>query len=187
MFSIQDVITDCGPYVQALRQGKEKCFLVRSVPDYEIDIQRCFHSAHKRNPLNMDEGVHKAINLHFLNIFKWQVRNGVFCFGITSPTHGMMNLGYGRAYLMFPCGEFDYVYDDDIFDLYVHYRDFFSMYPDAELSQFIGSINYSNKDLKNVMSRVSSFGRSVEIIVNCQNYYLVSLKYIDDLVDLIWH
>jgi hypothetical protein len=185
MHSIKNVITECRSYIQTLRKGEKGCFLVRSIHD-DIDIQRFDHSTHERTPLNMDQSVHKAVNQHFLNIFKWQVRNGVFCFGVKDPSHMMAGLGYGRMHLMFPCGEFEYVCDHEIFDLYAHYRDFLILEPKAELSEFIGSINYSNISLEDVMSRVSAFNRSAEIIINCQTYYLVNLRYIDTLSDIIW-
>jgi hypothetical protein len=186
MPSIKDVFSECTAFIQLLRQVKEGCFLIRSVHE-DIDIQRYSHSTYERTPRNIDESLHKAVNQHFHNIFKWSVRNGVFCFGVTNPTYGLPDLGYGRSYLMFPCSEFEHVCDSEIFDLYAHHHEFFTIYPNAQISQFIGSINYSNSNLQDAMSRVASFNRSVEIIINCQHYYLVNLRYVDELVDLIWH
>jgi hypothetical protein len=133
MSNINDVFTECKSCIEALRQGKEGCFLVRGVHD-NIDIQRYLHSIQERIPLNMDEAVHKAINKHFIDVFKWPVRNGVFCVAMTKPTPGMNNLGYGRSFLMFPCSEFEFVCDEDIFDLYEHYRNYLTSNPNAETS-----------------------------------------------------
>lgn len=187
MPSINDLFNECTSYIQLLRQGKEGCFLIRSVREEGIDIQRYQHSIGLRIPRNMDDSVHNAINHHFNNIFGWPVRNGVFCYGVTKPTNDIQDLGYGNSYLMFPCGEFGYVYDSDIFDLYGHFIEFFLIKPEAEISQFIGSINYTNTNLQSLMSKVLSDDRSAEIIINCQHYYLVNLRYVEVLVNLIWH
>jgi hypothetical protein len=186
MPDISDLFTECFTYIETLREGKEGCFLVRSVND-DVDIRRFRHSMDERTPRNMDESVHKAVNEHFLNIFKWPVRNGVFCFGVINPTNEIQDLGYGKSYLMFPCGEFEYVCDSEIFDLFGHYIEFFFFKRGAEISQFIGSINYTNTNLQYLMSQVSSDDRSSEIIINCQHYYLVNLRYVDELVNRIWH
>jgi|GEM_PF-6214755 len=186
MPNIKDLFTECTAYIQMLQQAKEGCFLVRSL-NKDIDIQRFQHSIRERIPRNMDESVHNAVNQHFLNVFKWPVRNGVFCNGVTNPTNQIQDLGYGKSYLMFPCGEFEYVCDSEIFDLFGHYLDFSLFKPDAKISQFIGSINYTNTNLQSLMAQVSSDDRSTEIIINCQYYYLVNLRFVERLVDLIWH
>ena len=113
----------CSFYIQVLRSGTQGCFLVRSV-NRNIDFQRCRHCINERVPRNMDESVHTAINQHFFNVFRWPVRNGVFCYGVINPTSNIQDLGYGQPYLMFPCGKFDFVCDNDIFDLYGHYVEF---------------------------------------------------------------
>lgn len=185
MSNIDVVLAECTAYIQGLRQGKKGCFLVRSVHE-DIDIQRRRHSTRHRTPRNMDKVVHEEVNEHFLKTFKWAVRNGVFCFGVSNPSHTMKNLGYGRSHLLFPCGELNYVCDTDIFDLYEHYRSFFSANPKAEISEFIESIHYSDSNLQFMMSQISRYDRSTEIIINCEYYYLVNLKYVEELINRIW-
>jgi hypothetical protein len=77
MASIDDVLMDCAPFIELLRQGTPGCYLIRGF-HANIDIERINHSLHERTPLNMDVAVHQAINNHFINKFKWPVRNGVF-------------------------------------------------------------------------------------------------------------
>jgi hypothetical protein len=102
---------------------------------------------------------------------------------VTKP---IANLGYGDPYLMFPCGDFQYVYDDGVFDLYERYREFFTISPESDLAEFLGSINYLNANLGNAMSQQVRHRLSVEIMINCRQYYLVDVRYAECLSKIIW-
>src|SRR5574343_246802 len=72
-----------------------------------------------RRPKDMPEYLHKILDSLFNEHFGWKPRsNGVFC----SP-HFCQAESYGNTYLFFPIGNFDYLYSDNIEDLYVDIRD----------------------------------------------------------------
>jgi hypothetical protein len=187
MPKIQDVIDNCGEYINILRKGEKGCFLIRGVHNDNIDIEYRELSIAYRKPRNMPLQYHNAMNKHFEKTIGWPVRNGLFSFGVKTNYSKLNDLGYGTSYLLFPCGHFQYVYDPEKFDLYGSLNDFINNgKSDSPINSFIDSINYLTDDINNAMSKIVSDFRSVEIIINCDNYYLINMKYVSKLIKLIW-
>ena len=110
----------------------------------------------------------------------------MFAYGISYNYSNKKNLGYGKTHLLFPIGDFEYVYDPDIFDLFVHQHHFWKDESNRDITKFIDSIKYLDYDLDKIISIVVQDERSVEIIINCNEYFLVDTKYADELIKLIW-
>lgn len=126
--------------------------------------------------------MHNNLNIYFNEIFGWNVRNGLFCFGVTENYGDLTDLGYGTTYFFFPIGKFRYVYDSKIFDLYFYLNEF-----NGDIkNDFINSINYVDTGLFSIIPNTGEDGRSVEIMMECSDYYLVNTKYSEELVELIW-
>lgn len=186
MHSLNDVLKHCTPYIKILQQGERGCFLTRGVADHNIDISLETLSVSERIPRDMPLEVHNAINDRYINIFGWPIRNGLFSFAVKNNFRNLNDLGYGRTYLLFPCDEFYYVSDKNVFDLYASYHEFCCIERPFNLETFLSKINYSDCNLNSIMSKISDSNRSVEIIINCKNYYLLKVDYVEELTSIIW-
>jgi hypothetical protein len=130
--------------------------------------------------------VHNAINDYYDNIFGWKIRNGLFTYGIKSP-YDKKDLGYGRTHLFFPCNDnFQYALDPNNFDLFFSHIMFKKNNDSYSIDSFIKTLNITNKDLGLHMSNIVMKERSVEIMFNCSAYYLIDIKYSDELIKYIW-
>jgi hypothetical protein len=182
--SIDEVLKNCQNFIKVLKEGEKGCFLIRAVKDSEFQIKRYKSLLSKRVPRDMPKDYHKALNMHFTKIFGWPVRNGVFSYGVKSNITTLTSK-YGKVYLLFPCGKFKFVYDQDIHDLYGSLSEFDND-SDKRLKLFIDSINYTDKNLNKGMSKIIYNKESAEIIIKCRSYYLINIKYTKDLTSLIW-
>lgn len=188
MPTIKNVINDCGAYIDFLRTISKNCFLTRGIFDKGIDIIKKPLSVAKREPKNVGQNLHNILNSHYTEIFGWPVRNGLFCYGITMNLEKeIKDLGYGKTHLLFPCGKFRYVYDPKIFDLAAHHYKFNKEHNDGkDFQNFIKTINYLDSGLSDYISKEQFELRSVEIILNCEFYYLLDVKYSKELTKIIW-
>lgn len=184
MIDLNEVIENCKEYIEILQAGEKGCFLIRGIQVDDIDIKLFPHSVEFRKPRDTHIDLHNAINEHFENQFGWKVRNGVFTYGTKTNGH-KLTTHYGTTYLIFPCGKFTYVYDSEIYDLTGTYNEFERESCDF-LKEFIKSIYYTNKELSKAIANIIFDKKSAEIIINCKEYYLVNLEYIDELTNLIW-
>lgn len=184
MSQLNEIFTKCEEYINILRNGEPGCFLLRAINTHEIDIKICHSAIKNRKPTGMPPKIHAKLNEHFEPIFTWPVRNGVFTYGVRDNLKDIKTV-YGTTYLFFPIGKFKYVYDPEIFDLYASYTEFVTG-SDSDIDSFINSISYSDKNINRAMSNIIREKKSAEIIINCEKYYLVSLKYVDELKRLIW-
>lgn len=138
----------------------------------------------KDTPLNL----HKKIDEIFYKKFGWKPRSeGVFCTGNISTA----NL-YGEIYVIFPIGDFEILWSEEVEDLYIK-SGTFSMYA-SMLDQLISAFmlkdsshysdekgmkrlvdTYKNKDLYGAIKSEN------EIMIKCDQYYAISVSYIEKI------
>ncbi len=187
MSKFDSVFNDCKDYIEIIRKGSKGNLLIRGVYDKDIDVVKKTGSIDNRTPKNTPIEIHNSLNERYINEIGWPVRNGLFCYGITTPIDKIRDLGYGEAHLLFPCDGFTYAYDQNIFDLYYSHHLYLDKENNPTVVGFTETINYVNSNLLESMSRMAFEGnRSVEIIINCSNYYLIHKSNYEELLNLIW-
>jgi hypothetical protein len=182
MESILHLITkNCTKYIEELRLCSKGDLLFRGFKE-PIDTYREFnHNLDNRSPVNTPKNIHNLINSIFDSQFGWKIRNGVFCYGANILTSQPIDLGYGKQYLFFPIGEFDFVYSPQHFDIY----QFVSTVSPTE--DTIKNIAFSNDSLQNAInSGEKEDALSNEISVKSDHYYLINLNMKDVIIDCIW-
>jgi hypothetical protein len=164
-WSIPDTIAfikkNCSPF---LRESK-RMLVYRGVksggPFAFIGIPR-----KDRRPLDTDDDVHKGVDKAFLNIFGWRARSqAIFVTGDEYQANY-----YGKLYVIFPIGNFKYVYAPQVRDLY-HAQMAFSKggYEDRPKPQkmFDSFVRRNYRDT-NLTKAIKS---DVEIAISCKQYF----------------
>jgi hypothetical protein len=185
MATLTEVIENCKEYIEILRASEKGCFLIRGVKEDDFDIELLEHCVEYRKPRDTHIKVHNAINEHFEKQFGWRVRNGLFTYGAKNGVQSI-STHYGTTYLVFPCGNFKYVYDPDIYDLFGSFTEFQTDSSDI-LKAFLESIYYTDSGLSKGMAAIITDKKSAEILINCQKYYLININYTEELIALIWN
>ena len=173
---------DCKQYLDVLKNCRRGYFLLRGY-FYQIDAMKKFdHNLDNRKPKNMSQDNHDKINNHFLPIFNWKIRNGIFCYGFDILNNKPKDLGYGIFYLFFPIGNFNYVYSPEYFDLFVHINQ-----TKGDINEIISNLDFKDVDFCNVMKlrkEFDDFGNEVSIKAN--SYYLLNTSYAEKFSLKIW-
>ena len=130
---LDEVFSDCKPFIEELRSCEKGSFLVRGVGKHGeemYDIKKFTLNLDDRTPRDMPIETHVELNHLFDEYLGWDVRNGLFTFGrnvfdndeLTSSQqskYGWLDTDYGqRTYLLFPCDDFEFAWSPQIMDLY---------------------------------------------------------------------
>lgn len=137
----------------------------------------------RRRPLDTPLLFHNYLDEMFLKYFGWKARsNGLFT-TISSSYSGY----YGsNLYIVFPKNGFNYVYNQNIPDLYRHIMDAFFFYEKGTLpsdtKKDIEAIvkNYTDKGL---LKLLKSYSDDIEVAIQCDKYYLLHKDY-ENLLDI---
>jgi len=181
-FCCKNIIEQCESFISFLRTTNKGCFLVRNL---NINIETCSINTHNllsRKPKDTDPETHLKVNEYYFARLGWSVRNGVFCYGVSDSFDSLDHPYYGLPYLLFPVGNFEAVYAPGIYDFTVA----FSMRGNISEDQFIRELNYTSTNIEKAMTVVLERFRSAEIIVRCEQYFLLNLKYREELIKMIW-
>ena len=114
-----------------------------------------------RNPRNMKLEVHEAADEWFHDRFGFKARSeAVFVSGELADAKS-----YGKAYAVFPIGEFKYVWSPDVGDLFILLH---STRP-ADVEEELNGAGYMDTQLKHAISS------GLEIMVQCKKYYAIPM------------
>lgn len=171
---------NCNPYLETLRITDQK-ILVRGSHSNIETYKEYNHNLNERRPLNMPIDIHDKLNHHFEPEFGWKIRNGVFCFGIDINKNISHNLGYGNNYYFFPKGEFEFVYAPKIFDLFEYFNE-----PNTDKNDKFVNIQYKSNDFAQAVLTTIDPDFSNEISLKVNEYYLVNMKYKEQIKKIIW-
>jgi hypothetical protein len=172
---------ECRQYIR--ETGKMMFELYRGVANApstpKFYIQKRFSHLEKRRPRDTIRKIHKYFNDKFEDIFGWPVRNGVFVSGEENVADT-----YGKAFVFFPAGKYEYVWSPRVRDLTNAFEEPYerpgaTMYnllgqTDKEIDQLLDT--YKDTDLKKAILSPN------EISFNCEYYYIVNTN-IDDPTD----
>lgn len=179
--TIKELIeTKCGPYLEmsgrkgALIRGMnpEIFASARTIRDDGVDVQYVERSVRKdRSPKDMIKGDHQLLDTWFDKKFGIKARTGaLFVFG--GSQSGLRRAeSYGKPYLIFPIGNFKFVWSPKVTDLYVNIggKNFSSKEEgendlDAELSSY----GYKDTDFEQAAQARN------EIMLDCDKYLAFS-------------
>lgn len=156
-----------------------------------------------RKPIDINILLHNYIDNKLKENFKWKPRSeGVF------TTHDKQTTKiYGSTYIFLPINNFKYIYNQNIFDLYMicslykifrnySINDYIEDYLNNKLKNnnmknkikhFLNNIiqEYTNKNLKNTFKSCETNSITKyypEVIFKCKKYYLIKEKLINELL-----
>lgn len=185
----------CTPFLNEIKKCEPELFWRGT--DFNYDIFLIKHNWYRR-PKDTPYELHDMFNNLFYRKFKWEARNGIFA---TKNRREAEN--YGQPHLIFPIGDFGYVWSPRIVD-------FFSSTEDNMMIQTYGDYDvYLNmnmwnpdeltidefekeydKEIEHIMKGYIDYDlckiKNQEISFNCDEYFLVSRKYHEELTKLIW-
>ena len=177
---IDKIITDCSEYISLLKECPKGYFLYRGFRGAIVDFWLFTHDFN-RKPLHTPQEIHDRINTIYEAQFGWKIRSGVFCFGSKSLARVPPSLTYGKQYLLFPVGAFNFVFSPEHFDLFISLSD------KTITEDTLPNIAFRNGSLKDAIeSGDHGAGLSHEICVNVLNYYLIDVTHKSTLADIIW-
>ena len=167
-----DLLKNCQPFIKALR-GVQNFGLWRGAKKL-IDTSRLISVRTDRQPMDTSRETQNMLDKIFFKKFGWKARSeGLF--GTGNKSFASM---YGRPHLVFPVGQFKFIWSPEIKDLYTDMieRDMWIWERDPDggfgiLSKSIDEANYTDKDFH------SAIGSGHEIMIKCKEYYLINQEF----------
>jgi len=158
-------------------------FLFRATDRRLGDVIKKMKQREDRRPLNTKKYIHALADTAFQKSFGWKARTDA----LFTSTHPSQTRGYGsNMYLVFPIGNYKYIWSDEISDFFIKQSGMESVkqrvYPyTAKLDQDdMDSLmpEYTDKNLKKAWAD----RESREVMLNCPNgYYYVNTLMIGEL------
>ena len=186
---IDSIIRDCKPFLKEIDYEVDKYKLYRGTTgsDSIISVKPVFKQyarLNDRKPMNSSRVMHDFLNSWFEKNYGHPFRNGVF---VTGDMNFAEN--YGFINVIFPIGEFEYLWSPTYEDLYVHLgklcielkekgilqRDYNckEINKDTKIMKYIldnKMVEFKNNDLK------SAIKSGHEIMLWCKSYYSIPLE-----------
>lgn len=196
---ITNIINDCRPYIKEIIKNSDSGHLPMLYSGRKRDTDWFEQSViNGRTPKDMNPEVHKDLDNEFLKQYGWRARSNVlFCSG-----DFMVTTEYGKEYMIFPKGQFKFLWNPKIADLFVHLRRFtrnvntkykkdnqLLQYFRDELTKEVGdkweeseALERYHIFIKNLVNGykstnlVEALDSRHELMVNCKKYYAVQFK-----------
>ena len=159
---------DCQPYLQQNSQPITKP-LLRGMKENKPLIKK---EVRKKNRKTLDthSSIHKVVNKAFVENFGVPFRNALFVTGSTLEAGG-----YGNRYIIFPIGEFKYIWSEEVKDLYVILARKFDQIPNKKILNQIYEY-FKDPNLYKSTDLDSAIESGSEIMIWCDSYYAISKK-----------
>jgi hypothetical protein len=166
-YLINMVKSDCKPFLREMKKAGQ--FLYRGYDNVEYSTTEVVYYKKKvrsdRKPRDMYQNVHNKMDKLFDEKFGWKARsNGIFCTGDRTTA-----LGYGTAFMVFPIGNFKFIWSPEVEDLWRWVRGHISSRKGKSTVPDLEGISetYTNKDFPKAIKSGN------EIIINCKEYYML--------------
>lgn len=178
--TIEDIVRDCKPFLDQW-EGKPLWRGIRGVafasnhsmmdvngsPVKVSWMKRAVRS--DRVPKNTWDEASEVVDTYFLDKFGWRPRSeGLFVTGSYSRADQ-----YGIVYLIFPIGQFNFLWSPNVPDLYYQMPERGDVPPEQLVSYIddrLDAAKFQTDDLN------SAIDHGVEITVHCKNYYALSIS-----------
>lgn len=186
---MQLIKKDCGPF---LEKSRNRGLIFRGVrgltqdnvagtvfdPIDEGEIKYWKKQVHKdRKPKDINVGIHKEIDQWFDKEFGIKARSqSMFCLGQNGRKVSLNQ--YGEVCVVFPIGDFKYVWSPRIKDLYNEVNDDWDADEESEvaaLRYMLETGAYTDKEFDAAVKGAS------EIMIVCDSYYAFPLKAEDSI------
>lgn len=179
---IEKLEKDCKPFLEKVKNLNN--ILVRQskkAPKGLYDLKTVHIN---RNPRDTPIFLHKKIDNYLEKKYGWKARsNGLFCWSTKKLSKVEKN---PRVALVFPIGNFDFLWNPEVSDLYqllvdisldLHYRRPEHLDKDKDFEKLWNALledktldEYTNKNLEKALQTEN------EIIINCDRYYYVNME-----------
>lgn len=189
------IMEDCKPFIEALRKANMKdVLLYHGVLEIKSEIIK-LKPFKKREPKDTPLVIQKKVDAILFKKFGWRPRKS----GVFTTTSDWQAGEYGDLFLFFPIGEFEYVYNPNIEDMYgfLSYDTEPTIIENGKLCDvdFDGNA-ITTKDINKVIEELTknyqndnfkeALESRAEIMFKCDSYYLVNSSYEDKLKELIY-
>jgi len=173
-----DLDKKCKPYIKELKGAKS--LLIRGVAQPKVPQFMTIRSVRKdRNPRLIDTKLHMKLGKLSKELFGWNIRSeGLF----TTKSEIDVRM-WGKPVIIFPIGNFKYVWKDDVTELYKQYdswnpfgdnENIFELDIEPEIRGY--HTDNLNKYLR-MPAKITS-----ECIINCNTYYSINMKWYQTLL-----
>ena len=173
---------DCKPYLQQNKSPINNTPMFRGMgghskmPSDEIVLKKQIR-LQGRKTKDMNVTVHMVMNEWMMKEFGEPFRNALFTYGKRRSTSL-----YGSPYVIFPIGDFTFLYHDKFSDIYSTYESYKwnndPLQPGESRGAFarkfvkhIASVNNGNWKQDSIIQAINS---SNEIMIRCKEYYAIS-------------
>lgn len=163
----QTIMRDCKPYLEQIDNNPMRYPLYRGLKK-DFVFQK-YPVRQDRRPMTMDATDHAYMVKAFKDAgFKANRNNSIFC--TNSPT---MASDYGKLYQVFPIGDFDYTWSEEIWDLFQWLED----------NPNVGRNDYPDlvKSYHNSQFFKEAIASGNEIMIACDYVYLLNQKAVRDV------
>jgi len=114
-FFITNILRDCQPFLRDLDLKNPRFLYSGRKRDTDWFEQKVRSD---RQPKDLSKDIHKDFDDEFLKQFGWRPRsNGLFCTGEEASAYE-----YGNTFMIFPKGQYKFVWSKRIWDLYIHIK-----------------------------------------------------------------
>lgn len=158
---------DCQPYLQQNDEPLGNNALLRGLTGGDEFLKKQVRLT-DRTPLDNPTDVHNELNKFFTRKYGAPFRNAMFCTGSRRDTRR-----YGKTYLVFPIGEFKFLWSSDVKDLYLAWDNFNhrNSRSRTKVQDFVKGLEDANYSTTNLKGAISS---GAEIMIICESYYALS-------------
>jgi len=167
----------CKPYIKELKGAKN--LLVRGVKPNAVPQFMQIRAVRKnRKPRVIGLELHDRLGDYSKEHFGWNFRTeGLF----TSKSKADVDR-WGHPVIIFPIGNFKYVWNNDVYELYEQYDNWAWSYDD-DVSWRIIRDELSEYKTTNLNQYLKSPVRGVsECIINCDKYYSINMEWYETLL-----
>lgn len=179
---------DCMPFIKEMKANNLQGWFYRATDNYYNFISKPIKPRKDRRPRNTVKELHNYLNMWFKKKFGWKPRSeGVFA----SSDRNQLEFLYGEPFLFFPIGNYKYVYNPKVRDIFMYLDERWTGSSDMdgwtpELAEKMKKdiddlmFYYTNKNLGKAYANI------VEVSFKCNSYYLVNEKFKDTLKEYIY-
>jgi hypothetical protein len=180
MAFFQKIKDDCQPFLKAINYDVKHYWLTRGVNNSEEDFITRRVRLKDRNPRDTPYPVHQLLNDYFTKKFGEPFRNAMFATNSLEQAteYAFGGLTEGERYLVYPTGNFTFIWSPEIFDL-LDILQYYNLHAActaerAATPQFQETFNklkteklstYTNKDLKAAIKSRN------EVMIRCIGYH----------------
>lgn len=188
---------DCAPFMKECVHGG---FLYRGITNMdesnlvmEYDEIEVYKKAVRsdRLPLNTEKETQVLYDNWFEKKFGYRVRSeSMFCFGEDGREAARQ---YGRVFLVFPIGDFQYVWSPNVLDLQIHAESEYDGDADWDADDEPPKYELNEPNVNALLSKArykktglrAALGSESEIMVRCKSYYAIPAEYVHYIHDLV--